>query len=496
MRSSLVSGLAVCLLLAGGVGAIAEAPAGAVAESPAPEGILALLPADSTTHHVLETPEGPLRYVATAGTIELRNQSGAVSARMFYTAYTREDGGPERPITFAFNGGPGAASAYLHLGLAGPRIVELGPKGDDGATPALSDNPDSWLPFTDLVFIDPVGTGWSRAAGSDADRAFHGVRQDAESLAKMIALFTQRADRLSSPKYLLGESYGGFRAAKVATALRDSQGLLVSGIVMVSPMLEGRFLPGAAPDPLAAALQLPSLAAAELEREGRFSVAGVEAAERFAMTDYLVGLAGPEPRGAAGEAFYARVAEMTGIPSDLVARGRGFVGERYRRDSADGVVSPYDAAEVVADAYPARSPDYNEDPVLDGYTRAYGPAFVSYAARELGYATPITYTLLNTEVNRRWDWPDGRAGASASDDLADLFSVLPSFRLAIFHGYGDTLTPYRVSQYVVDQLPSALTEDRALLRTYRGGHMFYTDPASRHAVAEDARAFYAGGRLN
>eukprot|EP00913_Durusdinium_trenchii_P004195 g3887.t1 len=234
-------------------------------------GILSLVPSDVETDHVLASGSASLAYTATAGAIDLYGQNGRRTAKIFYTAYVAKDRESARPVSFAFNGGPGAASAYLHLGLLGPKIVSFGPTGDDGRVPELAENAASWLPFTDLVFIDPVGTGWSRAESDELAGSFYGVQQDAESLAKFIALYVQRNDRLASPKYLVGESYGGFRAAKVAMAMKANQGLLPSGMVLVSPLLEGRFLSNS-DDPLAASLQLPSLAAAEMERRGTFDV--------------------------------------------------------------------------------------------------------------------------------------------------------------------------------------------------------------------------------
>ncbi|MFB2552704.1 S10 family peptidase [Ensifer soli] len=456
-------------------------------------GLFELIPKDAVTDHVLSTDAGPLPYTATAGTIDLYGQDGKVGARLFYTAYVAKDGKGRRPLTFAFNGGPGAASAYLHLGMAGPRVVALGPGRNDGTTPELSDNPDSWLAFTDLVFVDPVGAGWSRAAGSDVAARFYGVRQDAESLAKFIALYVQENDRLASPKYLLGESYGGFRAAKLAAALKSQQGILVSGVLMVSPMIDGRYLLSADADPLTAALVLPSLAAATLERAGRFSRERVAETEHFAMTDYLVALAGAPPSGPAAGAFYTRVAEATGLPVAAVAQSRGFVASLYAKQAAAGaVLSPYDAGHAAPDAYPEQTDARNDDPVLDGYTRAYGAAFAAYARNELGFRTGLTYTLLNGEANRRWDWGGRRAEAAASGDLHDLLSVTPSFRLAIFHGYSDILTPYGVSRYILDHLPQALAEGRVSLSLHRGGHMFYTDPVARREAADAARAFFAG----
>lgn len=455
------------------------------------QSIFDLLPADAITEQILPTPDGDIRYTATAGTMDLFGQTGARNAKIFYTAYTVPDATAPRPVTFVFNGGPGAASAYLHLGMMGPKVANLGGGRDDGTAPALENNPDSWIGFTDLVFIDPVGTGWSRAA-SDAREAFYGVRQDAESLAKFIALYTQKNDRLSSPKYLVGESYGGFRSAKVAKALKDSQGILVSGIVMVSPMIDGRFLMTADSDPLTAALLLPSLAASELERTDSFSPEKVAEAEDFAMSTYLVSLAGAAPTGAEAEALYARVSALTGLPKEAVSRTRGFVGSIYRQQSAgEGqVVSIYDGAEMAVDAYPERAHVTNDDAVLDGYTRAYGALFAAYARNELRFETDMTYTLLSTEVNRQWDWDGRRSNASASDDIRDLLSVIPSFRLSILHGYSDILTPYGVSKFVLNHLPEQLAKGRTDLKLYRGGHMFYSDPASRQQANEDMRSFY------
>lgn len=455
------------------------------------QSIFDLLPGDASTDHVLATPDGDLSYTATAGTIDLFGQTGARNAKIFYTAYTAPETQTPRPVTFVFNGGPGAASAYLHLGLMGPKVADIGGGRQDGTTPALEDNPSSWIGFTDLVFVDPVGTGWSRAA-PDAQNAFYGVRQDAESLAKFIALYTQKNNRLSSPKYLVGESYGGFRSAKVAKALKDSQGILVSGIVMVSPMIDGRFLMTADTDPVTAALLLPSLAAGELERTGAFSAEKVQQAEDYAMSTYLVSLAGAPPSGTQAEALQARISALTGLPKDVVARTRGFVGSVYRTQSAgDGrIVSPYDGADMSADAYPERANVTNDDAVLDGYTRAYGALFSAYARNDLRFQTDMTYTLLSNEVNRQWDWDGRRSTANASDDIRDLLSVIPSFRVSVLHGYSDILTPYGVSKFILNHLPEQLAEGRTELKLYRGGHMFYSDPASRREANEDMRSFY------
>lgn len=484
------------------IAALAVTPLGDVmAQQPTPQqsgsGLLDLLPGDAVTSHVMRRPSGDLPYTATAGTLEMRGHDGKVSAKIFYTAYTAKDAPAGRPLTFAFNGGPGAASAYLHLGLVGPRIVDFGGASGnatpDGTRPALSGNPDSWLDFTDLVLIDPAGTGWSRVAGKDAEAAYYGVRADAESLAKFIALYVQKNGRSTAPKYLLGESYGGFRAAKVATALKESQGILVSGIVMLSPMIESRYIFGTG-DPVGAALQLPSLAAADMERKGAFSAEGLREVERFAMSDYLVALAGAAPTGDEADRLYARIAEMTGIGKDAVARARGFVGDIYTKElegAPDKIASPYDAAYVADDPYPETSEDRGADPILDGYTRAYGGAFSAYARDELKFSTEMTYRLLDKEVNRRWDWNGARSNVSATRDLRELLATIPSLRVLVAHGYSDAITPYGGSRYVLDHLPPSLAEGRVGLKLYRGGHMFYTAPGERKAFTDEARDFYA-----
>lgn len=488
MQRLLISTVLLTVLIASPLPAAGQEAHPAV--TPPASGLLDLLPANAVTEHVLKRPAGDLTYTATAGTIDLRGQDGKVNAKIFHTAYVAKTASAGRPITFAFNGGPGAASAYLHLGLAGPRILEFEGENKDGTAPALSDNPDSWLDFTDLVFIDPPGTGWSRAADKDADAAFYGVRSDAEAIAKFIALYTQKHGRMASPKFLLGESYGGLRAAKVASALKDSQGILVSGIVMVSPLIEGSFIFRSSDDPLGAALQLPSLVAAELERKGSFTKEQVATAERWAMRDYLVSQAGPAPSGEEAERLYARIAEMTGIAKEEVARARGFVGDLYRKRPDGKVASPYDAASLSDDPYPETGSDRGDDAILDGYTRAYGAAFAAYARDELRFSTEMTYRLLDPDVNRRWDWDGARATTGASDDLRTLLSVAPSFRLLVAHGYSDALTPYGVSRYIIDHMPPSLVAGRAHLKVYRGGHMFYTSAPERRAFTADVRDLY------
>jgi carboxypeptidase C (cathepsin A) len=467
---------------------------------PAPaSSVLRLLPADSVTEHSMTARGGTkLAYTATAGTLDLFGQDGQRIAAIFYTSYTLKGGdSAKRPLTFVFNGGPGAASAFLHLGLAGPRIASFGPDGRDGANAQLIDNPDTWLAFTDLVFVDPIGTGWSRTAKPDDAKSFYNVRSDAQVLAKTIALYVARNGRLPSPKYILGESYGGFRAVEIVRSLQHDQGIVAAGIVALSPLLEGSLEFGADRFALGAALQLPSLAAAELERRKAYTPEALAAAERFAMTDYLTTLAGVPPDGAAATAFYARVADVTGLPVDVVTRRRGFVRDAYikhLREKAGEVVSPYDAAFAVPDPYPESDNAHNDDPVLDGFVRALGGLFVSYARSELGFKCDMTYELLASDISRSWDWKaagGNQSRASVTDDMREFLALNPNFRMVIAHGTSDLVTPYAVSRYVVYHLPPAGAPGRVQLKLYRGGHMFYFTPDSRQAFTADVKTFYS-----
>ncbi len=474
-----------------------SAPAKPADDAPQGPGVLRLLPPDAVSDKEITVGGRKIAYTATAGTLALFDQSGEKTAAVFYTAYISKGAdAARRPLTFAFNGGPGAASVYLNLGLAGPRIVDFGPDGRDGAAAKLVDNPDSWLAFTDLVMIDPIGTGWSRTAKPDDAKGFFGVRSDANTLAKVIALYVAKNSRGASPKYLLGESYGGFRAAKVAGALQSDQGIVVTGIVMVSPLLEASFQWGGSQYALGAALHLPTLVATELERTKKFTPAALAEAERFAMNEYLTTLAGRPPTGDKAKAFYGRIAEMTGLPADVVAKSRGWIRNAYLQQlRANGqTVSSYDAAFAVPDPYPESARRGGGDPILDGFTRALSGAFVGYARDELGFKTDMTYTLLAHDVSSKWDWGDRREPPGVSDDLRELLAFSPSFRLLVAHGRTDLVTPYGVSRYVIDHIPDIGGPDRAQLKLYRGGHMFYFDVESRRAFAADAKNFYQAER--
>jgi carboxypeptidase C (cathepsin A) len=459
-------------------------------------GVLQLLPGDAVTEHTIDLPKGQLAYTATAGTLPLFDPNGERKADIFYTAYVAK--GPNagtRPVTFVFNGGPGAASAFLHLGLVGPKIIDFGANHRDGAGARLKDNPETWLEFTDLVLIDPIGTGWSRTAKPEDAEAFWSVQGDAEELAKVIALYVAKNNRSDSPKYLLGESYGGFRAVKVARTLQQQQGIVISKMIMVSPLLEGAFQFGSERFALGAALELPSLVATELERKHAFSADTLAAGERFAMTEYLTTLAGPPPSGEQAKTFYLRVAQWTGLPVEAVAKARGFIRSTYVKHLREGeqeVVSHYDVSFAATDPFPEAYAAEGPDPILDGYVRALGGEFVGYAANQLGFKTEMTYALLAQEVSHKWKWHEGASlvPPSVTDDLRELLSLNMSLRCLIGHGYSDLVVPYSVSRYVRDHLPNQGIAERVGLKLYRGGHMFYLDDRARQEFTADVKAFY------
>jgi carboxypeptidase C (cathepsin A) len=474
-------------LLSSGLARADEPPAKPAAEKPELTGVLALLPPDSVTKHTF----GPqkLAYTATAGTLALRDDKGERSASVFYTAYTLAGTEPKtRPVSFFFNGGPGAGSAFLQLGAAGPVLLQFPDQETDGVNARLVDNPDSWLPFTDLVFVDPVGTGWSRPAKLDnAAASFWGVTQDAATCAKIVSLWLTHNGRLGSPKYLVGESYGGLRSIKLARDLQNDQGVLVNGIVMVSPLIEWAFLEDTDDNPLADALHLPSFAAAALETRHAFDPQQVGDAYRFALGDYLSTIVGVPVEGDAAASFYGKVANLTDLPESVVAKHRGRLDPTARDiRSRDGRLhSVYDFTITDADPFPEGGGPFL-DPLLHGYARAYGGAMTSYAAESLGFKTDLTYELLSDEVGKKWERRND--GSGGIDDLRQLLALNPSLHVLVAHGWFDVLTPFGVSQWLIDHLP--VGRDRVSLKTYQGGHMLYLRPGSRAALRADVAALF------
>ncbi|MBS4075685.1 peptidase S10 [Ameyamaea chiangmaiensis] len=486
--------------------AAAPAPAVPAAPAPTPDTPTSLLPADSITHHTLVLHGRHIAYTAQAGTLTLRDEAGKPAAKMFYVAYRCDaidgHGGASclgtdgrRPVSFFFNGGPGAGTAFLNLGAAGPAVLDF-PTADptDGGGARLRDNPDSWLGATDMVFLDAVGTGYSRALDDKtAPKAFYGVKQDAAAFAKAIALWVAQNGRAGSPHYLVGESYGGIRSMQVAWALQTQQSLIPDGIVMISPAIEMGLL-DVTDNPLGAALSLPGLINAQLEREHRLSPASINEGYDFALGPYLSTLAASIPTGEKAGAFYADIARRTGLPVATVTKLRGVLDvSAHDVRSRDGrLYSTYDATQSIADPYPegvdnADSPD----PVLWGYGRAYGAAFAGYAADTLGFRTDLTYDLLNLKVNGAWDYRDGEGGLEARQIplLRKLLALDPGLHVFVANGLFDMSCPFASTRWMIAHLP--VGADRVGAYLYAGGHMLYSRPDSRAALTRDVAAFMA-----
>jgi carboxypeptidase C (cathepsin A) len=460
------------------------------------------LPARVLSHHAIVLGDHRLEYDAIAETLPLTDTKGATTATVFTIAYLTDPApGHERAVSFVFNGGPGAASVFLHLGALGPRIMDT---PENGAVPGppvrLVDNPATWLGFTDLVFIDPVGTGFSRGKGKEEnpDKPFWDVRADIASLGAVIRLWLTRHQRWSSPIYLVGESYGGFRAATLAQELPHDVGVTVNGLVLVSPALDLSALHQDERDLLAAAFFLPSYAAvaavadpSRREREGT-------AIEHFALSDYLVGLAALKGDPPLGDPFIAKVAEIAGLPEDIVRRHRGriprHVFAREIRRGRGEVVSLYDGA-IARPARPDEGEEGGPDPVLQPAIAAYGAAFNAYIADTLGYHTDLPYRVLPHDISRQWNWQGERQGQGLGLAMSSLETALlehPGTRVLIANGRYDLITPYLASRWLVDQLavPAQLRAG-IRLRVYEGGHMMYMRPASRMLLSRDAAMLYA-----
>lgn len=489
-----VAAILLCLaVLAAGAAHAQEKPPASISE----------LPARVETRHTVTAAGRPLDYRAVAEIIGLTDQKGEPSASVFTVSYLVDaPAGQGRPVAFVFNGGPGAAAVFLHLGALGPRILDTPPSGAVPSPPVrLTDNPSTWLPFTDLVFVDPVGTGFSRGKGKDEnpDKPFWNVHSDLSSLGAVVRRWLTRYDRWGTPVYLVGESYGGLRAAALARALARDVGVTVSGLVLVSPALDTAILNPAISNALAHAFQLPSYAATAAAFTGTSPAERGRAAERFALGDYLVGLAGLAGIPAADDPFVARTADLIGLPAEIVRRERGRVSNRtFARELRRGegeVLSIYDGTVTrPTGANPLN--DHAGDPSLDPSVAAFTAAFESYAIQELGYRTEQPYRVLARDVSQQWNWDGARGGEGglglALSSLQEVLLAGPDTRLFVGSGRYDLVTPYFSARWLIDQLavPAAI-RDRIRLRVYEGGHMMYLRPLSRAALSADAAAIFA-----
>ncbi len=466
---------------------------------------------------------GVLNYEARADWIILHREEKP-KAELFFVSYTAVSD-EDRPVTFVFNGGPGASSVYLHLGAMGPKRIGTLENGLPLPPPhRLEDNAESWLHFTDLVFIDPVGTGFSRMIESPDKNAgaaeakngntksgqsseYWQVKRDLESLGEAIRRYLNRFGRWESPVYIAGESYGGFRAAKLAKMLQQDYGVALSGALIISPALEFTLLDGSDYDVLMWLDSFPSMAAAawvhgrsRKKREGEDLEAFRIRAAEFAVKELLPVLAVRDMYGEARmEKAFNSAADFLGLPREILRGKNGRVGIEYfvknlLRDEGKHL-GLYDASVAVTDPYPDRDSWVGPDPTLHHLERVFSAGINTQLRRTIGLETEREYDLLSEEVNKGWQ-VDIRKHAlesqvGATDDLRYGMSLNPEMKVFITHGIFDLVTPYFAAERITRLMKLTAEQKKQLsLKLYTGGHMYYVRGGSRKEFYRDMKSFY------
>lgn len=455
------------------------------------------------TTHTIAIGGKKLEYQARAGTILLKEEDGKEKASIFYVAYTKlgvkELG--SRPVTFSFNGGPGSSSVWLHLGVLGPRRVKFDDEGMSLPPPyRLVDNEYSILDRTDLVFIDPVSTGYSRAAEDGNAKEFHGVEGDIESVGKFIRLYTTRHKRWTSPKFLIGESYGSTRAAGLAGHLQESLGMYLNGIMLISSVIDFQTISFNDGNDLPYALFLPSYTASawyhkrlspELQEDlGKT----LKEAEAFARDDYFPALMkGSGLSEQDSERLAGKLADYTGLPVDYVKRSNlkipiwRFVKELLRDERR--TVGRFDSRYkgIDRDAAGDRA-DY--DP---SYTALHGPftaTLYDYLRAELKYESDLPYEILSPRV---WPWNYGsyqNRYLNFSETLRKAMTINPHLKVFVGSGYFDLATPWYATDYTFDRLGlDASLKDQVTTKYYDAGHMMYVHQPSLIQMKRDLAEF-------
>jgi carboxypeptidase C (cathepsin A) len=445
------------------------------------------------------------------------------AAEIFHTYYRLAQTKAPRPVTFIFNGGPGAASAYLHIGGLGPQRVLFEAEGKVQSPPVrLVNNTESWIEFTDLVFVDPVGTGFSRVVeqeskGSDKDRPesdktvdekeFFGLNRDLESLGEFIERFLSRHKLWDVPVTIAGESYGGFRTAKLARRLQEGYGVGLNAAIAISPAFEWALLNESDYDVLTYVDTFCTMAlASTFHKRSRIFFSGEsigtqrKSIEAFATRELAHALVvGTAHDPVELQRVFARVADFLGLPEDLVARAHGRVPfSRFAREllkPEQRILGVYDATITGVDPFPDREKHEGPDPTFSGIERVFASGINHVLRAVIGVETERRYELLSMDVNKAWKADEQQhalAGpAGATDDLRFAMSMNPGMKVLIAHGYYDMVTPYFSSERLIEQM-KLLSEQRANLfaRYFDGGHMFYTWDVSRRAFRDWVKGFY------
>jgi len=469
-----------------------------------------------------------IEYTATAKWLVLRKKEKP-SAEIFSVSYVADSMDLDRPVTFVFNGGPGASSAYLHVGAVGPQRVDFPADGTlPPMPPRLVHNDESWLAFTDLVFVDPVGTGFSRIIDKEAEnkknedgggggegkgdepdpKEYFGYKRDLESLTEFIGRWLSGHGRWGSPVFIAGESYGGYRVGRLVRGLQETGGVGLNGAILISPALEIATLSSGDYDVLSWVDLVPTMAGAAAHH-GRSRVFDratplddvLREAEAFATSEYTSFLT----RGAAmvaedRERVLARLADLIGLPVEFVTRAEGripinvFARELLRDERK--VLGLYDATITGTDPFPDREPFSGPDPTLAGISPVYTIAINRLLRSQIGVETDREYTLLSYEVNQDWKDDDKRhffaPPQGATDDFRYGMSLNPHLKAFITHGRFDLVTPYHAS----DRLRNLMRLDPAMagrltVRHFGGGHMFYAWQESRREFASAIADFVA-----
>jgi carboxypeptidase C (cathepsin A) len=450
------------------------------------------LPPDAHVAQTIHLNGRPINYTATVGTLQVKNAERKPTGEVVFTSYVVD--GANRPVTFAFNGGPGAASVYLNLGAIGPKRVSFGAEGQSPSDPAtLTDNQGTWLDLTDLVFIDPIGTGFSRTlvSADESKKLFYGPNQDIAYLAQIIYDWLVKNGRLESRKYIVGESYGGYRGPRLAQYLQSKIGVAINGLVLVSPALMPS---GGSPDlsPIPWMLTLPSIVAANYERHDKLTADNMAPVIEYTRGEYAMDLLKGTSDPTATPRIVKKVTELTGLDPTFVRQAGGrletqaFLREEFRETGKLG--SRYDPNVTAFDPFPFDPSQRTNDPILLSIIAPTTTAMVDFVTRTVGWKTDARYNALSYEVNQMWQRGDASAfgeGAASATDLRVAVATDPKLRVLIAHGWADLSCPFMGSILTVSQIPVMGDPTRVQVHMYPGGHMYYSRPASALALRKD-----------